>query len=127
MGSQQLLLIVLGVIVVGIAVVVGFNQFNYASEEAAKDGVISDMINLGNVAQIYWKKPAYMGGGGNSYGGFTTVYMHDHGLDSTANGKYSAGIGQTASVGLTGTPSYAYGWTVAAVVTPEGITFTPTW
>ena len=127
MGSQQLLLIVLGVIVVGIAVVVGFNQFNYASEEAAKDGVISDMINLGNVAQIYWKKPAYMGGGGNSYGGFTTVYMEAHGLDETPNGTYSAGIGMTESVALTGTPAYDYEWTVGAVVTPTGITFTPTW
>jgi len=67
MGQQQLLLIVLGVIIVGIAVVVGINLFNANAEEAAKDGVVSDCTNLGAMAQQHYKKPAAMGGGGNSF------------------------------------------------------------
>jgi hypothetical protein len=57
MGQQQLLLIVLGVIVVGIAVVVGINLFNASAEEANKDGIVSDCTNLGAMAQQYYKKP----------------------------------------------------------------------
>ena len=74
MGQQQLLLIVLGVIIVGIAVVVGINLFNANAEEAAKDGVVSDNTNLGAMAQQYYKKPLSMGGGGNTFdetGGLT--------------------------------------------------------
>lgn len=57
MGQQQLLLIVLGVIVVGIAVVVGINLFNANAESSAKDTIISEGTNLGALAQQYYKKP----------------------------------------------------------------------
>ena len=46
MGQQQLLLIVLGVIIVGIAVVVGINLFNANAEESAKDTIVSEGTNL---------------------------------------------------------------------------------
>ena len=67
MGQQQLLLIVLGVIVVGIAVVVGINLFNASSIEANRDGVVSDLNNLGAMAVQFYKKPVSMGGGGRSF------------------------------------------------------------
>ncbi|MCL6495966.1 MAG: hypothetical protein K6T54_14485, partial [Ignavibacterium sp.] len=67
MGQQQLLLIVLGVIIVGIAVVVGINLFNANAEESAKDSLVSEGTNLGAMAQQFYKKPVAMGGGGNSF------------------------------------------------------------
>ena len=70
MGQQQLLLIVLGTIVVGIAVAVGMNQFSSSSVEANRDQLISDLNFLSIVAQAYYKKPASYGGGGNSYTGW---------------------------------------------------------
>jgi hypothetical protein len=85
MGQQQLLLIVLGVIVVGIAVVVGINLFNANAISANRDGVVSDLNNLGAMAQQFYKKPASMGGGANTFTGFTLPT----GLDSTANGTYN--------------------------------------
>ena len=85
MGQQQLLLIVLGVIVVGIAVVVGINLFNANATSANRDGVISDLNNLGAMGQQYYKKPTSMGGGGNTFTGWTIPT----GLDSTANGTYT--------------------------------------
>lgn len=98
MGQQQLLLIVLGVIVVGIAVVVGINLFNANATSANRDGVISDLNNIGAMAQQYYKKPSSMGGGGNKFTGWTIPT----GLDSTANGTYSATVG-AQSVTLVGT------------------------
>ena len=56
MGQQQLLLIVLGVIIVGIAVVVGINLFNANAEESAKDTIVSEGTNFGAMAQQYLQK-----------------------------------------------------------------------
>ena len=39
MGQQQLLLIVLGVIIVGVAIVAGIGLFNAGAEDAAKDEI----------------------------------------------------------------------------------------
>ncbi len=67
MGQQQLLLIVLGVIIVGIAVVVGINVFTASSSSANRDAVISDLTNLASMAQTFYRKPTALGGGGNSF------------------------------------------------------------
>ena len=86
MGQQQLLLIVLGVIIVGIAVVVGINVFTASSMTANNDAVISDLQVIGSMAQQYYRKPTAMGGGGNSFIGFTISPR----LASTQNGTYTA-------------------------------------
>ena len=95
MGQQQLLLIVLGVIIVGIAVVVGINLFNANATNANRDGVISDLNNLGAMAQQFYKKPTSMGGGGNAFTGNGNTWSIPAGLDSTANGTYSATVNAT--------------------------------
>ena len=93
MGQQQLLLIVLGVIIVGIAVVVGINVFTASSAEANRDAVISDMTNLASMAQQYYRKPSALGGGGNSFAGWTIPTQ----LRSNANGSYTVDNGFTAT------------------------------
>jgi hypothetical protein len=120
MGQQQLLLIVLGVIIVGIAVVVGINLFNANAEEAAKDGVVSDCTNLGAMAQQYYKKPISMGGGGNTF----TNFAIPTNLATTANGTYAISTPGAQQIVLEGTPdpSLNYGWTVQTTVDPTTIT-----
>ena len=121
MGQQQLLLIVLGVIVVGIAVVVGINLFNASAEEANKDGIVSDCTNLGAMAQQYYKKPQSMGGGANTF----TGWLIPDGLLVTANGGYGA-VASAIDVVITGTPT-EYAWTIVTTVTSTTIisVFTP--
>jgi len=97
MGQQQLLLIVLGVIIVGIAVVVGINVFTVSSANSNRDAVISDLTTLAAMSQQYYRKPTAMGGGGNSFVGWTIPQT----LESTANGSYSAAVNST-DVTLTG-------------------------
>ena len=119
MGQQQLLLIVLGVIIVGIAVVVGINVFTAQSEESTKDAIISDCTTLGAMAQQYFRKPTAMGGGGNTFTGWTIPAS----LATTANGTYSA-VAVAATVTITGTPLAAtgYSWTITTNVTPTNVT-----
>ncbi len=88
MGQQQLLLIVLGVIIVGIAVVVGINVFTASSTQANRDAVIADLTNLASLAQQYYRKPTALGGGGNSFTGWTIPTQ----LDTTGNGTYTVTV-----------------------------------
>jgi hypothetical protein len=127
MGQQQLLLIVLGVIIVGIAVVVGINLFNANAEEAAKDGVVSDNTNLGAMAQQFYKKPLSMGGGGNTFnlgGPNGAGFEIPTGLVTTANGTYAISDQTAQSIEFTGTPTAGngYAWLVVTTVTPTSIT-----
>lgn len=98
MGQQQLLLIVLGIIIVGIAVVVGINVFTASSSSANRDAVISDCTNLASLAQQYYRKPAALGGGGNTFTGWTIPTP----LATTGNGTYTATVA-AQSVTLVGT------------------------
>ena len=109
MGQQQLLLIVLGVIIVGIAVVVGINVFTASSTNANRDAVISDLTTLASMAQQYYRKPIAMGGGGQSFdasaGTGGVAWAIPPQLQSTANGTYNnpAPIVTAQSVTLVGT------------------------
>jgi hypothetical protein len=127
MGQQQLLLIVLGVIVVGIAVVVGINLFNASAEEANKDGIVSDCTNLAAMAQQFYKKPTSMGGGGNAFdisNGAPLPWAIPLGLVSTANGGYAILTPGGQSIVIEGTPFAAnlYDWSVKTTVSPTAIT-----
>jgi len=85
MGQQQLLLIILGVIIVGIAVAVGINMFTGGARDANRDAVINDLVNLAAKAQQFYRRPQSLGGGENSFGGFK-LNASDTG---NANGSYS--------------------------------------
>ena len=127
MGQQQLLLIVLGVIIVGIAVVVGINVFTASATEANRNAVIADLTNLASMAQQHYRKPAAMAGGGNSFSTAHsgTAWSIPSQLASTANGSYTAvvsdqqvvltGIG--TEIGNNGTDSVQ----VTMTVTPTAI------
>jgi hypothetical protein len=126
MGQQQLLLIVLGVIIVGIAIVVGINLFNANAESSAKDGVVSDCTNLAAMAQQFYKKPTAMGGGGNAFttkNGASAEWSIPALLDTTGNGTYTR-VNSDQSVVITGKPlvGSGYTWTVTTDVTPTTIT-----
>lgn len=85
MGQQQLLLIVLGVIIVGIAIAVGISMFKSNAQSSNRDQVINDLNNLAAKAQQYYRKPAAMGGGGQSFAGFSLAPVDT----ANANGLYS--------------------------------------
>jgi hypothetical protein len=126
MGQQQLLLIVLGVIVVGIAVVVGINLFNANAETSTQDSIVSQGTNLGAMAQQYYKKPVSMGGGGNSFTNFVTDVFDKLPASLTishdANWETVRPVASADDVTLTATPNDdSYNWTVVTTVTKDSI------
>lgn len=85
------------------------------TEEQAKDAVVSDCTNLGAMAQQYFRKPASMGGGGNSF----VDWGVPTNLDTTANGYYYASNVTASEVTIIGLPheSLDYTWKVVTTVT----------
>ncbi|HPB01198.1 MAG TPA: hypothetical protein PLI55_09975 [Candidatus Marinimicrobia bacterium] len=71
MGTQQILMIVLSVIIVGVAVGVGITMFQNQAINSNRQAVIADLNNFGAQAVAWYKLPKNMGGGGNE--GFTTT------------------------------------------------------
>jgi hypothetical protein len=122
MGQQQLLLIVLGVIVVGIAIAVGISQFGASSTESNKDAITSSLVNLAANAYQFKIRPSTLGGGSNAYnggGGYTIpakMLVDD-------NGSYAVSGTPTASqVLLTGTSKMNSAWVATCTVDDTGKT-----
>lgn len=85
MGQNQLVLIILGTVIVGIAIVVGINFFTSNSGHADREAVIADLRNLAVSAQQYYKENDQIV---HSFDGWEIP----EGSDSTGNGTYSADI-----------------------------------
>ncbi|PID61680.1 MAG: hypothetical protein CR986_02535 [Ignavibacteriae bacterium] len=131
MGQQQLLLIVLGVIIVGIAVVVGINVFTASSTNANRDAVIADLTTLAAMSQQHYRKPVAMGGGGNTFnkgGKSGSGFEIPSSLKSNDNGAYTA-TPSANSITLVGTgkeigEDNSTVVKVTMVVAPDSITST---
>lgn len=125
MGQQQLLLVVLTVIVVGIAIVIGIHMFNEGAESANIDAVVNDVVNMAARAQQYYIKPTAMGGGGHSFSGLT---INDIGEASNDNGTFSVSASDQ-QITITATCAIAKKSdgspvTVTAVVTSSSVSTT---
>ena len=86
MGQQQLLLIILGVIIVGIAIAVGLSLFSAQSVQSNRDAIINDLNNLAAQAYQFRIRPSSMGGGQGDYTTFTVPTK----MQTNENGTYTA-------------------------------------
>ncbi len=106
MGQQQLLLIVLVTIVIGIAVIGAITLFQDNAVSQNRDAVMTDLANLVTRAQQYYRRPRILGGGERQFTGLTA---DDNGLfkltakKTNDNGTYSIAVaGGATSVALKG-------------------------
>jgi len=104
MGQQQLLLLTLAAILVGIGVLLGINMFQENAAQANLDAVIQRSLSLGSQAQAWYKRPVAMGGGGQSFVGFN---LQDLGFpavsDTTEDGIFTSAVVGPTSITITGT------------------------
>lgn len=71
MGQQQLLLIVLGVLIVGISVYGGVRVMDDFNQDNDRDQLIGQMLSIVAEARKYAAKPSYLGGGEGTLTGFS--------------------------------------------------------
>ena len=63
MGYQQILMLFLSVVIIGISVTVGITIYTHEMTRINRQSIISDMNIFAGVANAYYKTPANMGGG----------------------------------------------------------------
>lgn len=113
MGQQQLLLVILVTIIVGIATVVAINTFGSAADNANIDAVRNDMATVASSAQAYYMKPTMLAGGGRTFTGLTFQGMAfpyngisaDSMTVQNENGTYTIAITDPQTVTLTANPA----------------------
>jgi len=88
LGQQQLLLVVLAMILVGIAVIFAISLFRQKAVDSKRDLLLNEGGNIATDAIEFYKKPAGLGGGGNSFYGWAIPQS----IVTTATGSYIATI-----------------------------------
>ena len=117
MGQQQLLLLVLGIVIVGLAVVVGIQAFGENQKKANADAITNDVIRIASDTQAWTLKPAAFGGGNGSFAGVTFAKLGYVATDATANAVY---VNLNADAATSGANS---GFKLSAI-TAGGLTIT---
>jgi hypothetical protein len=69
MGQQQLILLVLGIVIVGLGIVVGLNAFDENQRRTSVDALTQDIVRIAGDAQAWRMKPDVYGGGGGAFDG----------------------------------------------------------
>lgn len=88
MGQQQLLLIVLGVIIVGISIIAGITIFRENAISSKRDTLFNEANHIAALAVKFYQTPVVMGGGGNSFIGF----IIPNSMVETPSGSFSAEV-----------------------------------
>jgi hypothetical protein len=103
MGQQQLLLLVIGVVLVGIAVLAAFEVLdrNYKQDEA--DGLLDRGLAIATHA-VYWKsKNDPFSGGNQSYEGLAVDGLETLALDdATVRGRFAITAATESTLEVTG-------------------------
>lgn len=119
MGTQQLLLIGLGIMVVGIAIALANTIFDSNAESSLQDQVAMESYHLATLATQYFHKPSELGGGGKKFSGWTI----NANLDTTNNGIYSIKNLKGSKLIIEGKPfeDLNYKWIMITTVTRQEI------
>ena len=119
MGTQQLLLIGLGIMVVGIAIALANTIFDSNAESSLQDQVAMESYHLATLATQYFHKPSEFGGGGKKFSSWTI----NANLDTTNSGIYSIKNMTDDKLVLEGKPfeNLNYKWTMITTVTGQDI------
>jgi hypothetical protein len=85
MGTQQLLFMIVGVIIIGFAIVIGFSLLNAQAISSNRDAMVNDINHLAIVAYQFRISLRSLGGGEGDYSTFVIPLQ----MRSNGNGLYS--------------------------------------
>jgi hypothetical protein len=86
MGQTQLLLVILGVLLVGVAIYVGVSMFEANTVENTRNAIISDLNAFASRAHAYYWKPTTQGGGNKSFAAVTMGMIYP--MAENVNARY---------------------------------------
>ena len=86
MGQQQLLLVILGVLIVGVAIAVGLTMFKSNAVESSRTAIINDLSYFAMRARQLYFKPKTLAGTEHDFTGVTLNMLTT--LSQNENGRY---------------------------------------
>ncbi|MBI2430016.1 MAG: hypothetical protein HYV29_14705 [Ignavibacteriales bacterium] len=94
MGNQQILLIILGMVIIGVTIAVAIVLVNENAITANRDAMAADLVNIATRAQQYYNTPANFGGGGRTYIGLSAdvagmLKLASLEMSANGNGTYT--------------------------------------
>lgn len=123
MGQQQLLLVLLAIIIVGVAIVMGLSMYVENARAANQDEVRDALLTVAARAQGWYRRPAQLGGGARSFVKINWVRI---GFDpSTTSGNYSLSDKQQGSFRVNGVSTEDTTWSLTLIVFPDSIALVP--
>lgn len=132
MGQQQLLLLVVGIVIVGLAVVVGIQAFGENQRKATLDALVNDTVRIAADAQAWVLKPSVFGGGNGVPTNVTLEkmgYTVTSGQYTNANATYAMSgaataivIGGSNAAGTAHVAAAVYGTSPQCIATAVGST-----
>lgn len=123
MGQQQLLLVLLAIIIVGVAIVTGLSMYIENARSANQDEVRDGLMTVAARAQGWYRRPAQLGGGARS---FTDISWARINFDSSSNsGVFQLSNKQTGSFRVTGISMEDTTWSLTLIVYPDSIALAP--
>jgi hypothetical protein len=96
MGQQQLLLLVLATVIVGLATVAGIQAFEQGQTRANQDALTQTAVKIASDIQAKAKEPSQFGGGDGDISKVDEVSIGELGYDNSA-GKSALGGNGTGS------------------------------
>jgi len=98
MGQQQLLLLVLATVIVGLATVAGIQAFEQGSARANQDALTQTAVKIASDAQAQIKEPEQFGGYGGDLSSSTGITLSEMGYDATTSASDLSGTGNDSGV-----------------------------
>ena len=99
MGQQQLLLLVLGIIIVGLAFAFGIAFFGINNTKANADAIVNEALRIASDIQVWAVKPGMVGGRGSG-DTIADVVFADIGYASSGGSYFSRNGEYTLSTSL---------------------------
>jgi hypothetical protein len=116
MGQQQLLLVIVGVIIVGLAIAVGIALFGAQSTSSSRDAMINDLNHLAMVAYQFRVSLRTMGGGQGDFSTFVIPMQ----MRKNDNGSYTVTLAQPDQLTIQGVSTTNASNTILVTIDSQG-------
>ncbi len=123
MGQQQMLLVLMATMIVGIAIVLGLTMYQENALAANQDELRDALMTVAARAQGWYRRPGMLGGGARSFSKISWTKIHFD--SSTTSGNFSMTNKQQASFRITGVSKEDPSWSFSLMVFADSIAAVP--
>lgn len=122
MGTQQMFLLVVAALIVGLALVAGIDQFAVGAQGASQDMLRNEASRVAKHAQAWFRRPIPYGGGARSFANFSLTSINYD--SSKIAGVLSVSNRQQNTFRLTAQLHEVPNWSLVLEVYPDSVAAT---